>query len=378
VAWRSISRRIFLLLLLLAPVVAGCRGEQSPDRSPKVPRRIIALTPSVTETLFALGLGDRVVGVGDYSRWPPEAVRKPRLGALFNPNLERIVSLKPDLAVLIPSERGLGTKLKPLGIDVLVVPDESLADVEASFQIIARRCGAPEAGQRLLAEWRAGLSLPPLPGPPPRVLISVGRRSGQLGEVTVAGPKTFLDELLQRLGARNVFADAPTLYPQIGLEEIVARKPDVILELRADPLTPDAEAAIIADWQALPQVPAVRLGRVKVIAGDHVLIPGPRIPQFYRELRQALLPSRRADLSALPTWERPPKTLRPRPLITPTLFSNRPPPNREKREKGKTAPTGFPSPGRGECGGRGDRGEGLGRGTSAAEIAPVRRARSGE
>lgn len=295
-AWRSTSRRIFLLLLLLlGPVLAGCegerQGERSPGGSPKVPRRIIALTPSVTETLFALGLGDRVVGVGDYSRWPPEAVRKPRLGGLFNPNLERIVSLKPDLAVLIPSERGLETKLKPLGIDVLVVPDESLADVEASFGIIARRCGVPEAGDRLLAEWRAGLTLPPLPGPPPRVLICVGRLAGQLGEVTAAGPHTFLDELLRRLGGQNVFADAPTLYPQIGLEEIVARKPDVILELRADPLTPAEAAAVIADWQALPQVPAVRLGQVKVIAGDHVLIPGPRIPQFYREMRAALVVS---------------------------------------------------------------------------------------
>src|SRR4051812_39245565 len=289
VAWRSISRRTFLLLLLLAPVLAGCQGEQSPKISPKIPRRIIALTPSVTETLFALGLGDRVVGVGDYNRWPPEAARKPRLGALFNPNLERIVSLKPDLAVLIPSERGLGAKLKPLGIDVLVVPDESLADVQASFRIVARRCGVPKEGDRLLAEWNAGLNLPRLPGQPPKVLISVGRRSGQLGEITVAGPNTYLDELLRRLGGQNVFADAPTLYPQIGLEEIVARKPDVILELRADPLSPAEVATIVADWQALPQVPAVRLGRVKVVAGDHVLIPGPRIPRFYREMREALV-----------------------------------------------------------------------------------------
>ncbi|HSS49421.1 MAG TPA: helical backbone metal receptor [Thermoanaerobaculia bacterium] len=278
-------------MLLLGPVLAGCQGERSPQSSSKIPRRIIALTPSVTETLFALGLGDHVVGVGDYSRWPPEAARKPRLGALFNPNLERIVSLKPDLAVLIPSERGLGTKLKPLGIDVLVVPDESLADVEASFGIIARRCGVPASGHRLLGEWRAGLNLPPLPGPPPRVLISVGRRSGQLGEVTVAGPHTFLDELLRRLGGQNAFADAPTLYPQIGLEEIVARKPDFVLELRADPLSPAESAAIVADWQALPQVPAVRRAQVKVIAGDHVLIPGPRIPQFYREMREALAPA---------------------------------------------------------------------------------------
>ncbi|HYX25167.1 MAG TPA: helical backbone metal receptor [Thermoanaerobaculia bacterium] len=286
-AWRSTSRGLAFLLLLLAAAL-GCRGERSAGEPARVPRRIIALTPSLTETLFALGLGDRVVGVGDYTRWPPEAVRKPRLGALFNPNLERIVSLKPDLAVLLPSEQGLGTRLRPLGIDLLVVPDETLADVQASFLVIARRCGVPAAGERLLAEWRAGLALPPLPGPPLRVLISVGRRPGRLGDVTVAGPGTFLDELLRRLGAENVFADAPTLYPQVGLEEIVARKPDVILELRADPLTPAAVAAIVADWQALPEVPAVRLGRVEVIAGNHVLIPGPQLPRFYREMRAAL------------------------------------------------------------------------------------------
>ncbi|HEX4964640.1 MAG TPA: helical backbone metal receptor [Thermoanaerobaculia bacterium] len=313
---RSTSRAAALLLLLLAPALAGCRGERSPDRpaaSVRPAGRIIALTPSVTETLFALGLGDRVVGVGDYSRWPPESLRKPRLGALFNPNLERIVALKPNLAVLIPSERGLGTKLTPLGVDLLVVPDESLADVEASFHTIARRCGVPAAGERLAAEWRAGLSLPPLPGPPLKVLISVGRRPGSLGEVTVAGPRTFLDELLKRLGGENVFADAPTLYPQIGLEEIVARKPDVILELRADPMTPDAVAATVADWQALPQVPAVRLRHVEVIAGDEVLIPGPRIPLFYRKMREALARARPANLGAIDASEAP----RPRPSPLP-------------------------------------------------------------
>ena len=285
---RLISRRaLFLLPLLLLP---ACRGREGGSPTAPAPaRRIIALTPSLTETLFALGLGDRVVGVGDYTYWPDEAVRKPHLGGLFNPNLERIVSLRPDLAILGPSERDLIAKLRPLNVDVLVVPNESLGDVERSFHTIARRCGVPAAGDRLAADWRAGLAPQPLPGAPLKVILSVGRPAGRLGEITVAGHGTFLDELLGRLGAVNAFADSPTLYPQIGVEEIVARKPDAILELRSDPQTPAQAAAIVHDWQALSEVPAVRNQAVEVIAGSFVLLPGPRLPQLYREMRAALV-----------------------------------------------------------------------------------------
>ncbi len=300
--WRSTSRRLrpllLALLLLLAPLGA-CRregGSLPSGSSPQAPaRRIVALTPSLVETLFALGLGDRVVGVGDYVSYPPAAVALPRLGGLFNPNLERAVSLKPDLAVLLPSEKDLGAKLRPLGVDLLIVPDESLADVERSFQTIADRCGVPAAGRKLTADWRSGLALPPFPGPPLKplkVLISVGRQEGKLGEITAAGHGTYLDELLTRLGAVNAFADSPTLYPQIGMEELVARRPDVILELRTDALTAAQSAAIVHDWQALPNLPAVRNGRVEVIARDYVLSPGPRLPELYRQMRQALLKAR--------------------------------------------------------------------------------------
>jgi iron complex transport system substrate-binding protein len=230
--------------------------------------------------------------VGDYTYWPPEAVRKPHLGGLFNFNLERIVSLRPDLAVLGYFERDLAAKLRPLKIDVLIVPNESLGDVERSFHAISRRCGVAEAGDRLAAEWRAGLVPDPLPGPPLKVLLSVGRPPGRLGEISVAGHGTFLDELLGRLGAVNVFADSPTLYPQIGAEEIVARKPDVVLELRSDPQTPDQAAAIVRDWQPLSQVPAVRDHAVQVIAGTFVLIPGPRLPLLYKAMREALMRAR--------------------------------------------------------------------------------------
>jgi iron complex transport system substrate-binding protein len=291
-------RRLPLLLALFLAAFAGCREEArtpAPEEAAAASpgcRRVIALTPSLVETLFALGLGDRVVGVGDYSTWPPEAAKKPHLGGLFNPNLERVVSLKPDLAVLIPSERDLATRLEPLGVDILIVANESLADVERSFHTMAERCGVAAAGDRLAAEWRQGLAPSPLPGPPPRVMLSVGRQAGRLGDLTVAGKGTFFDELLERLGARNAFADAPGLYPQISLEEIVARRPDVIFELHAYPATPEVAASLRNDWRALGDLPAVREGRIEVLAGDYVVIPGPRLPHLYREMRDALARSR--------------------------------------------------------------------------------------
>ncbi|HKV12543.1 MAG TPA: helical backbone metal receptor [Thermoanaerobaculia bacterium] len=281
-------RRLPLLLALLLAVLGGCRQEARPPE-PKAAagscQRVIALTPSLVETLFALGLGDRVAGVGDYSTWPPEVEKKPHLGGLFNPNLEQIVALKPDLAVLIPSEGDLAARLKPLGVDVLVVQNESLADVERSFHTIAERCGVAAAGERLAAEWREGLKASPLPGPPPRVMLSVGRQAGKLGDLIVAGKGTFFHELLERLGAKNAFADAAGLYPQISLEEIVARRPDVILELRAYAVTPEVAASLEGDWRELGEAG----NRVEVLAGDYVVIPGPRLPRLYREMREALV-----------------------------------------------------------------------------------------
>jgi iron complex transport system substrate-binding protein len=259
-------------------------------KGPAVPQRIVALAPNVTETLFALGLANRVVGVGDYSTWPPEAAGKPRLGGLFDANLERIVSLKPDLAVLLPSEKDLAAKLRPLGIEVLTIPNETLADIERSFVLVAERCGIPEAGAVLADEWREGLTPQPVSSGRgrPRILLSVGRQEGRLADVLVAGPGTFYQELMDRLGVVNVFADAPMRYPKVSLEEVVARAPDVILELRPKEVSPEAARQLAHDWDQLADIPAVRQGRVHILSGDWTAIPGPRLPKLYMELRKAL------------------------------------------------------------------------------------------
>jgi iron complex transport system substrate-binding protein len=105
-----------------------------------------------------------------------------------------------------------------------------------------------------------------------------------LTDLLVAGPGTFYDELLTRLGGRNAFADAPVRYPQVALEEVLTRAPDVILEIREDLPSPEVIRQLTTDWWGLPQLQAASRSRVYVLAGDHVVVPGPRLPRLYREM----------------------------------------------------------------------------------------------
>ncbi len=272
------------LVASLALVAACQRTASAPEASP---RRIVAVAPSLTEILFELGLGDRVVAVGDYSRWPPEVESKPRVGGLYDPRLETIVALEPDLAVVLPSEADLAAKLAGLGIEVLTVPSETVDDVARAVRRVAERCGVAEAGEQLAARLERELAPDPLPGAP-AVLLSVARERGRLADVLVAGPGTFLDELAARLGAVNVFADAPIPYPQVGIEEILERRPRAIVELVPEPLDEREARELTRDWERLEGLPAVAAGCVSVVAGEHTLLPGPRLPRLYRELRAAL------------------------------------------------------------------------------------------
>ena len=277
------------LAILMAAVALACGGDSAPQERPveeaSSPQRIVAIAPGITEMLFTLGLGEQVVGVGDYARWPPEVASKPKLGGLFDSRLESMAALNPDLAILLPSEEQLRRNLEKMGIEVLTVRSETLADVAEMAVLIGERCGVEAAAAEFLDRWDRQLA-PRARTHAPRVLLSVTREPGRMADVLVGGPGTFLDELLDRLGAVNVMADAAMSYPQVGLEEIVVRGPEVVIELQA---VPGEYAKLPGDWAQV----AGRLGVgelcVWVVAGDHVLIPGPRIPRLYRELEDALV-----------------------------------------------------------------------------------------
>lgn len=284
-------RRLIAIALLPPALLTGSCGGDEPERraseAPAEPQRIITLAPSLTEVVFALGLGDRVVGVSSYSRWPEAAREKPQLGGLIDPQLERIAALRPDLAILLPSQAEVAERLGGLGVETLVVPGETIGDVQQGIHAIARRCGVPRRGQRLLVELRRRLAPAPLPSAP-RVLVVIGRQPGSLAGLTAAGPRTYFDELLRRLGARNVAAESPARYPQLSLEQLAAARPQVVLELVGDRLWEINRRERRADWQALPTLPAVENGCIEVIAADWALIPGPRLPRLYAAMREAI------------------------------------------------------------------------------------------
>jgi len=273
-------------LLLLPLLAAVACGGPSQVGDPAAGRRIVSLAPSITETVFELGLGDRVVGVDAYSNWPAETATLPTLGGLFDPNLEAIVALEPDLAIVLPSQSDLGERLAALGIEVLEVPSDTLADVETAATAIAERCGVAAAGRSLVERLRRDLAPAPMADAPAAALV-VGRQPGQLASVLVAAPGTYFDELLARLAVVNVFADAGQPYPQVGLESFVGRRPRVIVELQGEPMSAAQRQRLRADWLTAPGLELVD-ACVSVIDGYEVLTPGPRLAGVYDRLRDAL------------------------------------------------------------------------------------------
>ncbi len=270
-------------LLILTILCLACGRRSSLDNA-ESPQRIVAIAPSVTEMLFELGFGDRVVGVGDFARWPARVETLPRLGGLFDPRLETVAALRPDLAILLPSEESLGIQLGQLDIEVMTVPAETLKDIEGMAVAIATRLGEPERGEEFHVRWRYSLR-PELQPRSARVLMPVARQTGRVADIVIAGPGTFLDELLNLAGAQNSMAGSGLAYPQVGLEEVLSRRPEVVLELQ--PL-PGRYDELVADWSDIADSSVLENTCVRVIAGDHVLIPGPRVPRLYDEIRQAL------------------------------------------------------------------------------------------
>lgn len=278
----------FLAAALVCLALFGCAAEEQPEQPRALPERIIAVAPSVVEIVFELGLGDRVVGVGDYAQWPPEVFSKPRIGGLFDARLEKIVELDPDLAILLPGEERLAAQMNELGVEILTVEHESLADVEAALLKIAERMEMEVEGRERADAFLTALAPEPL-GSSPVVLLTITRGAGNLGEILVAGPNTFYDELLERLGVVNAFGSAELSYPQVSAESVLRRAPHVVIELQPKRLSSAGEDRLLSDWKQLTGLPAVEQKCLRVVSGDHVLLPGPRATQLYRELRQAIL-----------------------------------------------------------------------------------------
>ena len=269
------------------------------DRSPA---RILSLAPSVTEILFAIGAGERVVGVDGFSDFPPEARELPALGGLLDPDLEGMLGLRPDLAVVLDSQRETARALRAAGIPTLIVPHETLDDVQRAIRTIGRRVGLAVRAERMADSLAAALARGRVHVPEasrPRVLFVVAREPGQVASFTAAGAGTYLDELIRLAGGRNVLAGSAVRYPQVSAESALLLRPDVILDWapeetfdgRGRGVTGERPARD-ADWSRLPGLPAVQRGQVHVLEEDLWIRPGPRVVRALERLRDILADAR--------------------------------------------------------------------------------------
>ena len=280
---------VLVLSLLPAFLAARTRTDDAGRRVEVVenPQRIVSLAPSLTETLFALGLGERVVGVTDYCDYPAEARSKTRVGGIINPSVEAIVILAPDL-VLITREgnrRETMEALERLGVPVFAVNTNELADVFRTIRHLGELAGVPERGRRLAADLErqsAAIAEAIRPYPARRVLFLVW-----LQPVVSVGRNSFIEGLLQRSGAESIAEASAQPWPHLSIEEILRSEPEFILIPRSSSFAPTrAQLLRLPGWRELK---AVRAGRIVYLPAT-VERPGPRLIEVQDVIARAIHP----------------------------------------------------------------------------------------
>ncbi len=245
------------------------------------PERIISLAPSITEMCFAMGLDDRLVGRTQYCIHPPATANIPTVGALVDPNLELIVSLKPDLILVTTSSKiQFGDRMEKLGLVVKALPDSTLADVYEAIRMLGEYTARPQTAEALVGRLSGEMEQIAAAGPrfdsPPRVLIVTWAMPIPPTELWIAGPGSILDDLVRLAGFDNAIPDLKAPWGQIGLEAIIRSDPDIILESR-DKLTGQIIEDVYEAWAAVGDFRAIRQRRLRTMQQIDLLIPGPRV-----------------------------------------------------------------------------------------------------
>lgn len=263
-------------------------------QSSPAPQRIVSIIPAVTEMLFAIGAGPQVVGVSSFDRHPPGVAKLARVGGLVDPDVERILALRPDLVIVYQSQADLRTQLARARIPTFDYAHGSLADVTSTIRALGARTGhaaEADAVARAIERDLDAVRRRVAGRRRPRTLVVFGRDPLALRGIFASGGAGFLHDLVELAGGLNVFGDVRRQSVQATTEMILAAEPEVLLELRAgDDLTPEAIERERRVWQALSAVPAVQHGRVWFLVGLELVVPGPRVMTAADRFARALHP----------------------------------------------------------------------------------------
>ncbi|MCX7704000.1 MAG: cobalamin-binding protein, partial [Planctomycetota bacterium] len=251
----------FGLLLLFG---ASCRGEGEPSEQKQM--RIVSLAPNATEILFALGLGDFVVGVTRFCNYPPRAAELPKIGGYIDPEIERILALKPTMVVGIGDVEPHRTvcetveKLSSASIRSVLIQEKDIASLYDSIEKIASFCGVSERAKRLIGGIKERLDAirARRKGSEPRILFLCG-----VDPLVAVGRRSFINELIEICGAENCISE-PRDYIQVDVERVVSCKPDVIVQMAMG-----TEKSFLDFWQKYAElIPAVKSNHVVCVDAD--------------------------------------------------------------------------------------------------------------
>ena len=269
------------LLRVLAFCLLAVSGAQAE------PKRIVSTSPSITEALFALGLGARVVGVSNYCEYPPQVKDLPRVGTFLRPDPELIARLRPDLVILHKLPNDVTDRLGALHIPYAVVDRGGLTDAYMEIQQIGEAVGARAQAEALAAKIRSRLDKVRSQSTQQKklsVVLVIGREPGTLAGLILVGRDLFLDDLIEVAGGTNPIArDSPQPYPHVSLETILRINPDVLIDMGdmgATEQERERKAAENRDlWKQVSNLSAVKNGRVYSLTSTAFVVPGPRVTE---------------------------------------------------------------------------------------------------
>ncbi len=286
---------LIISALLLPAGWGGCKlspaktGNQSLS-SQSLPERIISTAPSITETVFAVGAGDKLVGVSKFCSYPPQAGRLPKVGGLLDPAGEAIVRLNPDLVIVLEENNKFRQDLSNGGYRVMAVNHKSIPGIITSVETIGKACGREDEGLRLAGSMRRKIEqLEAAQNPEnhrPKVIVSVGRNAGngQLGKVYIAGKDNYYDEMIRLAGGVNAY-EGDIRYPAVSIEGLLRMNPEVIIDLvtgyRDQGLKKES---LLGEWVEVRGTRAFETGHIHVMGEDFWTLPGPRFVKIVEEL----------------------------------------------------------------------------------------------
>jgi iron complex transport system substrate-binding protein len=286
--WKVFIPDLIFLSLTVLTTLFFCFSSRAEQEIAANPKRIVSLAPSVTETLFALGAGEQLVGICTFCDFPREVERIDRIGAYLTPNVEVIIAKAPDVVIGVPPNNPEAiAALRRAGIRVVIVQVDTIEQIETAMRTIARETGREAEGEALLShihQRMAAVRARVADAPPRRVLVVVGQNP-----LIAVGSGIFLNELISQAGGINIAANTGQPWPHLSLEHAVAQQPEVIIDGSMGSEEKE-EAQLFGIWRNFPELPAVRNRRLYGRRSYTLLRPGPRLAEGLEEIARLIHP----------------------------------------------------------------------------------------